>query len=198
MPFGFIVARARGVDIRRTGSGNIGATNVFRCVGKGWGVLTLACDGLKGFAAAVWLPAAVAAVAGRPTPPSVALLYACMAVVGHNWPVYLGFRGGKGVATTAGALVGVAPAAFLVGLGVWLLVFVLSRYVSLASMVAATVIPVVAWWRRGADGVLVPTVLTLLAVAVLVRHRSNIRRLIDGTETRIRFSRAPDSGPSTS
>jgi glycerol-3-phosphate acyltransferase PlsY len=194
VPFGLLVARARGVDIRRVGSGNIGATNVFRSVGRSWGVLTFLLDMGKGFAAVRALPWAAALALG--TPPDAAvregltLVCACLAVAGHNWPVYLGFRGGKGVATSAGVLLGLAWLACLAGLAVWLVTLLLTRYVSVASMAAAVGIGLAAWPLYGRTaGPWLPLALTLLAAATVLRHRSNVRRLLDGTEHRFSFGR---------
>ncbi len=186
IPFGFLIARARGVRIQEVGSGNIGATNVGRCVGRRWGLLTFACDALKGFAAAFFLPALFA----RHTPlaPSDALRVAgaVLAVVGHNWPVTLGFKGGKGVATSAGALLGVAWLPVAIGAGAWVAVFLLGRYVSLASILAAFAAAVCGWilYANQQAQLPVPLVLAALAGMMLWRHRGNLRRLANGTEPR--------------
>lgn len=189
IPFGFLIGRLNGVDIRRQGSGNIGATNVFRSVGKRWGGLALVLDALKGLLPALFFPTLAATLTTVEAGRGLALLYGCAAVFGHNWPVYLRFKGGKGVATTGGALIGVAPAALGLGLAAWLMVFFVSRYVSLASVTAAFVIPVAAWWRYHASGLTVPIVLTLLGAVAIVRHRGNIKRLLNGTENRITWGK---------
>jgi glycerol-3-phosphate acyltransferase PlsY len=131
VPFGLLVSKARGVDIRKVGSGNIGATNVFRSVGKSWGLLTLLLDALKGFLPAHLFPLAAAHMMTVPSPVWLPLACGCAAVVGLNWPVYIGFKGGKGIATTAGALLGFAPAPLGIGVLTFAVVFGLSRYVSL-------------------------------------------------------------------
>ena len=146
IPFGLLIARTRRIDIRTVGSCNIGATNVWRCVGKGWGLLTFACDVLKGFIPAFFLPALTCGAGGASDRVGLGLLYGALAIVGHNWPVFLRFKGGKGVATTVGALLGVAPALVGIGFVAWLLIFLATGYVSLASIVAAVVIPGIAWW----------------------------------------------------
>ena len=116
IPFGLLIARANGVDIRKVGSGNIGATNVFRALGKKWGILAFTCDALKGFIPASLFPF-LAKTIGAPGDDSVlSLVCACLAIAGHNWPVYLRFKGGKGVATSVGALIGLAPSAAGIGL----------------------------------------------------------------------------------
>lgn len=187
VPFGFLIGRVRGVDIRRVGSGNIGATNVFRTIGTPWGALSLLCDALKGLVPTLLFPLVVAGLCDVDPGRGLALLYGCLAVVGHNWPVYLKFKGGKGIATTAGALIGIAPAALGLGLAAWVTMFAASRYVSLASIVAAIVIPAAAWWLYADAGMLVPTALTVLGCVAVLRHRPNIARLAKGTENRIRL-----------
>lgn len=194
IPFGLMVARSRGVDIRAVGSGNIGATNVFRSVGKGWGLLTFLLDMGKGLCGAQLIPRVVAALAEGPAAePStgLALLCACLAVVGHNWPVFLRFKGGKGVATSMGALIGIAWQAAVLGLIVWILVLLISRYVSLASVTAAAALAAVSWWLYRDETVLLPLVLTLLGITAIVRHRTNIQRLLKGSEHRFSFKRTP-------
>ena len=134
VPFGLLIALSRGIDVRKVGSGNIGATNVFRAVGKPWGILAFALDFLKGFAAAAWVPALVARVAGVETPAYAPLVCGVCAVVGHTWPVWLRFKGGKGVATGAGLLVAIAPHSALCAVGAWIVFFLATRYVSFASI----------------------------------------------------------------
>lgn len=194
VPFGFLVARSRGVDIRAVGSGNIGATNVFRSVGKGWGVLTLLLDALKGYIPAALFPVLLARTTGCEAVNAAPVIFACLAVAGHNWPVYLRFKGGKGIATTAGALLGLAPAALGVGAGVWVASFVLTRYVSVASILAAIAVPVSAWCFYRAGTLLIPIVLTCLGAAAVIRHHSNIKRLINGTESKITFGKKKKTG----
>jgi glycerol-3-phosphate acyltransferase PlsY len=186
IPFGLLVARSRGIDIRRAGSGNIGATNVFRCVGRRWGILVFVCDFLKGMLPTLLLPITLGAAGWS----HLGLLCGLAAVAGHNWPVYIGFKGGKGVATTTGVLLAVSPVAMGIALCVWILVFKMSRYVSLASMVAAIAAAGAAWWLHPASPPLVPAVLTMLAAFVLWRHRSNIVRLRNGTEHRFSSRKA--------
>ena len=194
IPFGYVISRARGVDIRQRGSGNIGATNVFRSVGKTWGVLTFICDFLKGFVAAFFFPLAAVHLAPSANPEILRVLCAFMAVAGHNWPVFLGFRGGKGVATSAGALLGIAWLAVLIGLGLWLAVFLLSRYVSVASMLTAAAIAGVSWPLYARHGLLTPIALTLLSIVIVWRHSGNIQRLLKGTEHRFEFrKKSPQS-----
>jgi len=182
VPFGLIIARTRGVDLRAVGSGNIGATNVFRAVGKGFGFLTFALDALKGFLPACFFPQIVESGI---SPGFEGLLFGFAAIIGHNWPVFLRFKGGKGVATSAGVLFAVAPTAAFVGLLAFALSLKLSRIVSLSSMVAAVIIAVLGWALYLDQGRTIPTALTVLAAIVIIRHRSNIQRLLAGTENRI-------------
>jgi len=193
IPFGLLIGRFQGVDVRKVGSGNIGATNVFRTVGKRWGILTFVLDAAKGFIPAFFFPRLLArwdmAPTGRwETLPGV--LFMALALAGHTWPVWLRFRGGKGVATSAGALLGVAPLTMGVGLAIWTVTFVVSRYVSLASLFATVAVCVSAWvWERD-RGLVIPVLLTMMGVLVVVKHRANVRRLFQGTEHRIAFRKS--------
>jgi len=189
IPFGYIVASMRGVDIRLVGSGNIGATNVLRTVGKPWGILTFCCDAMKGFTAVAVLPKLAIKLGYTGDLQILQILCATLAISGHNWPVYLKFKGGKGIATSAGVLLGLGWESMVVGLLVWLVVFVVSRYVSLASIAAAVAVPAAAWLLYLSRGVLIPAALTVLGLLAVWRHRSNIRRLLNGTENRFEFGR---------
>ncbi|HSB81215.1 MAG TPA: glycerol-3-phosphate 1-O-acyltransferase PlsY [Candidatus Methylomirabilis sp.] len=177
VPFGLLIARLRGgVDLRRVGSGNIGATNVLRAMGKGAAALTLVGDIGKG---------ALAVGIGRTLEVSPALLaiIALSAVIGHLLPVFLGFRGGKGVATTLGVVLAAMPAVGVLLLVIWIAVAIIWRYSSLAALVAAAALPVLAW---GLDGRPVMVVLAgVLFLLILLRHRENIARLCQGTEGKI-------------
>lgn len=177
VPFGLLVANARGIDLRSQGSGNIGATNVFRVVGKGWGIFTFMLDALKGF-----IPAFLFQQVGDLTP-AHGVLFGVAAVLGHTFPVYLKFKGGKGVATSAGVLLGVAPLAVGAAFACWLVCMALTRYVSLSSIVAAVAVAVTVW-VQGDKGPVVQGTLTLISALVIWLHRANIRRLINGTENR--------------
>lgn len=185
IPFGLLVARCKGIDIRQHGSGNIGATNVLRVVGKKWGILVFALDALKGWGAVVLAMGCFSTIGG-PNTLDVGILgivAALACILGHNFPVWLGFKGGKGVATTAGVLVGLMPVAALVAFAVWCVVFKVSRYVSLASIVAAVAIPIAVWCKaQRVDAIFCFSV--LVAALGIWRHRSNIQRLRAGTENR--------------
>lgn len=176
LSFGLLIARWYGsADLRRSGSGNIGATNVVRTVGKMAGLLTLLGDGAKG------LVAVLVAQAWDPVgslPAAVALA----AVLGHMFPVYYGFRGGKGVATALGVLLPTLPLPLLGALLVWAVVVAVWRYVSAGSMLAALVVPLLAWlWAYPGSLVWVATSITAL---VLYKHRENFQRLLQGREAK--------------
>ena len=181
IPTGYLVARAKGVDIRQHGSGNIGATNVFRTLGKPLGVFVFMVDALKGFAV-VWL-------AGRFGGASdwAGIIAAVAVIAGHNYTPWLGFKGGKGIATSAGVLLALMPWAVLCIAIVWFVVFKVSRYVSLASISAAAALPlaVAALWSAGCggNGPLLGFSVLISALAIW-RHRTNIQRLRAGTESR--------------
>ena len=193
IPFGLIIGLARGIDVRTVGSKNIGATNVLRTVGRPWGILAFALDFGKGVAGAVLAPLLTNAVCGgAPAPDIAALAGGLAAVAGHTWPVWLRFRGGKGVATSAGMLVAIAPAAVGIAFAVWLVVLIASRYVSLASISAAAALAVAIWLRASHSAPhwwLVPALVTALAVLVIARHHANIARLMSGTENRFSWKR---------
>jgi acyl phosphate:glycerol-3-phosphate acyltransferase len=187
IPFGLLVARAHGIDIRRHGSGNIGATNVYRVIGKGYGVLVFTLDFLKGL-----LPVLVAvrlapgAAVGESLP---VIATALAAIIGHNHPPWLGFKGGKGIATSAGALLALFPLALIIGLLVWMMLVRITGYVSVGSMGAALAIPLAVAGEGflSSQGHRPAHLAFALAVAALAiwRHRSNIRNLRAGTEHRI-------------
>jgi acyl phosphate:glycerol-3-phosphate acyltransferase len=184
IPFGYILVRAfRGEDIRASGSGNIGATNVSRS-SPILGVLTLLFDAAKGFAA-VALSRSI-----YPESVTIAALAGLFAVCGHLFPVWLKFRGGKGVATGLGSFLMLAPKAVLVVIAIFLVVVVLFRYVSLGSIIAVACFPVIAWWLNGyGDQPLALGLMSFAAVLVVVKHHANIRRLVSGTESRFRLRR---------
>lgn len=188
IPTGYLVARAKGVDIRQHGSGNIGATNVFRTLGKPLGVLVFFLDALKGFAA-VWLALCYGGASAWP-----AILAAVAAIAGHNYTPWLGFKGGKGIATSAGVLIALMPWAVLAIAVVWFAVFFATRYVSLASICAAAALPVAvgALWYSGCggNGPLLGFAVLIAALAIW-RHRSNIERLMAGTEHRFDRKSSP-------
>ncbi len=184
IPFGLLIAKTQGKDIRKLGSGNIGATNVLRCLGKPLGITCFVLDVLKGFLPAFFFPMVVKSQADFP---GIGILFGTAAILGHNFPVFLKFKGGKGVATSAGILLGVAPLAVLIGILTWGIVFYTSGYVSLGSIIAALVV-VLTGWIAG-YGPVIATALTLLGALTIWRHRSNIQRLRNGTENK--FQKKP-------
>lgn len=191
IPFGFLIARAKGVDIRTVGSHNIGATNVFRTLGKGPGILTFLLDFLKGICAAFFVPRLLHLALGGETSIGEMLIAGAFAMVGHTWPLFLGFKGGKGVATGAGMLFAIAPVPAAIALVTWIVVFVATRYVSVGSIVAALALAALVWVPRFRPGEhpAIPAVISLLALLVVVRHHANIGRLFKGTESRFSFSK---------
>jgi acyl phosphate:glycerol-3-phosphate acyltransferase len=194
VPFGYLAGRLAGIDIRKVGSGNVGATNVVRVLGKRYGYPVFAFDFLKGFGAVM--------IAMLMTPErspewnsseTFGILAAVSSVLGHLYPPWLKFKGGKGVATSAGALLALTPVATLIGISIWIIVFWLTRYVSVASLTAAGVLPIVLLvitWHDQNNGK--PLVIASVCVAAVViwRHRSNLSRLMRGTEPR--FRRKPE------
>lgn len=188
IPTGFLLARLKGVDIRNVGSGNIGATNVYRCIGKSWGILTFILDFLKGYLPAAVFPLLIPCWSKEFSGVPLSLLCGCMAVIGHNWPVYLRFRGGKGIATGAGALLGFAPLAMLIGVIGWLMFFLVTRYVSLSSVLAAVLIAACSWWLYHGQ-ILMPVTLSVMGIIVIWRHKTNLQRLLAGTEYRFAFKK---------
>lgn len=177
IPFGYLIVRGKiGADIRETGSGGTGATNVSRRVGKAAGVVTLVLDALKGGAAVL--------IAVRLTQNDWLIAAAAIAVlVGHIFPVWLGFRGGKGVATGAGVFLVLAPVPVLCAGVLFLAIVVSTRYVSLGSMIAAAMIPVFVWLQSDSRALLIAAVVG--ALLIVFAHRGNIRRLAHGTESQI-------------
>jgi len=188
IPFGYLAGRLAGIDIRKVGSGNVGATNVVRVLGKQYGYPVFVLDVLKGFGA---VKISMLIAPGRPpewnSPEIFGILAAISSVLGHLYPPWLKFQGGKGVATSAGALLGLTPVATLIGVAIWIIVFWLTRYVSLASIVAAVALPIVILVVRSHDqnnGKPLVYSSACVAVVIIWRHRSNLSRLIQGTEPR--------------
>lgn len=218
IPFGILISRAHGIDIRQHGSGNIGATNVLRTLGRKAGISCLLLDALKGLLPTL-LAIGVARASGTVTPHGLDALFrwfgspdllpresaqflhvatGLAAILGHNYSPWVAFRGGKGIATSAGVLIALYPVVgLLIVIMTWILLFFATRYVSVASMGAAIALPgLTLWgsWHHGRihDGTWNKSLFGLsLAIAILAvwRHRSNIRRLLDGTESR--FERKP-------
>ncbi len=187
VPFGLVLSRLLSDrDPRDFGSGNIGATNAMRTGGKTVGILTLVADIAKSL-----IPVGLAVWAQLPEIWIAAIALATF--VGHLYPVYLNFKGGKGVATMLGAMLPWQPLAAAIGFVLWLVLIVASRYVSLSSIIAALLLPLLVWWMGGS----VPALIVSMVFASLVtlKHANNIRRLMDGTEARIGKDRqaSPDA-----
>ena len=196
VPSGYLLVKAKtGRDIRTMGSGNIGATNVARTLGARWFIPVFGFDFLKGFAPVFWAAPWLAArwPCGHCPAPAAALavFLGLCALVGHMWPVYLGFRGGKGVATVGGILFALNFAAALVAMAVWVVVFLPSRYVSLGSIAGALALPFANHFtadvaaRRWESKWPATVFLALAALLVIWRHKGNLQRLLAGTEKRL-------------
>jgi acyl phosphate:glycerol-3-phosphate acyltransferase len=212
IPFGLLIAKAKGVDIRKHGSGNIGATNVLRTIGKKYGITCLILDALKGFIP-VFIAVNLIRIADRNQQlqidslegwatvfPATKAIFAqtlhiitgLLAILGHNYSPWVGFKGGKGIATSAGVLLALMPAGVAILLIVFFITFLLTRYVSLASIVAAAALPLVTLWGswfhgRIADGTWNKPLFifsVIIAVLAIWKHRANIQRLRAGTEHR--------------
>lgn len=208
VPFGLIVARSQGIDIRQHGSGNIGATNVWRVVGKRSGLAVFIADMLKGVLAVVaakWIathwPIHVPLPHGHERieffdPGFAGITAALGCILGHNFPIWLRFKGGKGVATSLGVIFGMMPLAALLAFAVWGLAFKVTRYVSLASIIASIALPVIVialLFLGGLHGWAHFYFAVAAGLLVVVRHRSNLRRLVEGTEHRFGSAPAPDA-----
>lgn len=177
IPFGFLIGKMRGVDVRTVGSKNIGATNVYRTVGKKWGFLAFFCDFLKGF-----VPTCLAARL-FPHPLALPVLVGLACVIGHTLTVFMKFKGGKGVATAFGMMMALIPYPTLCAFGVFVVTVWLSHYISLGSMLAAAVLGVAVWLFPCI--LLMRVIADLIAVFVIVKHRSNVQRLLKGCENKI-------------
>jgi glycerol-3-phosphate acyltransferase PlsY len=199
IPTGFLLAKARGIDIRTVGSGNIGATNVFRYLGKPAGIFVLLVDALKGWVAVAvvaklillwWFPNS------SPTfHDAIRVCAGLAAILGHNYTCWLHFKGGKGIATSAGVLIALVPKALLIILAVWLVIFLLTRYVSLGSICGSATLPFAQWFTS--HNPIMTGVTTAMAALAIYKHRANIKRLLNGTENRISFKKRPPAEPPT-
>lgn len=195
IPTGFLVARARGIDIRTVGSKNMGATNVFRTLGKGPGTFVLFVDALKGFAASAWLADGLVQILGQanPDPQLNHLIAGIAAVLGHNYTCWLQFKGGKGIATTAGVFLALAPTAVGIAIALWIIAFAATRYVSIASILAAVALPTAVWFTQ--DNLTLRIIAIILGLLAIYKHKANIQRLLNGTENRIQFNKKPEAAP---
>ena len=195
-PSGFLAGRCCGVDLRTAGSGNIGATNALRVLGKKWGYAVFAADAFKGALAVVCgLVIAKCPWFSGPSPVHVGVIAALFAIIGHSFPVWLGFKGGKGIATSAGIMFVLFPGAvFASGLAVWLTLFFTTRFVSVASLGAAVTLPTASVilyffgspdsWFFGRCDPMLAGISGIMSVLAIWRHKDNIKRLFAGTEKR--------------
>jgi glycerol-3-phosphate acyltransferase PlsY len=202
IPTGFLVARARGIDIRTVGSGNMGATNVFRTVGKTLGIVVLLIDALKGYAACAFLPPLIfnwlaphfsglfVYFQNEPVEFQIRfyVIAGVFAVLGHNFTCWLKFKGGKGIATSAGVYLALAPWAMLIALVVFILAALVTRYISVGSISSAVALPA-AVWILPPHNLLLGMVTTILGVMAIYKHKSNLQRLVAGTESRLQFKK---------
>ena len=183
IPFGSLIGKMRGVDVRTVGSKNIGATNVFRTVGKKWGLLAFFCDVMKGL-----IPTLIASSL-FPHPSSIPLCVGIACVVGHMLTPYMKFKGGKGVATAFGMLIALLPATVGIAFAIFALTFACSNYISLGSCVAATSLAVMVWIpfldHTGSRDLPLCILVTLIAAFIVWKHRSNIGRFVRGEENKI-------------
>ncbi len=195
IPTGYLAGRAKGIDIRTVGSGNIGATNAMRALGKPAGIFVLLVDAAKGFAACYfgafiysklceWHAPSDSIVLFSPEEiERFAIIAGIFVVLGHNYTCWLRFKGGKGIATSAGVCLALAPLALGIALGTWIVVFALTRYVSVASIAAAVALPA-AVWILPPHNLLLGIMTTALGLLAIVKHKGNIERLFNGTERR--------------
>ena len=188
IPFGFLIGKMRGVDVRTVGSKNIGATNVYRTVGHGWGFLAFFCDFLKGLLPTL-AAKIVAARSGDATLEYLPLAVGVTTVAGHMWTCFMRFKGGKGIATGFGMLVALVPWLVLVAFGIFVVTVWISHYISLGSILAAAFLLVAVWfpilgtqgWRNLPQSILV----AFVAAFAIWKHKSNIQRLRNGCENKI-------------
>jgi len=196
IPTGFLVAKAKGIDIRSVGSGNIGATNAMRVLGKPAGIFVLLMDIWKGYAAVKWLPIFLLNILAPPDFDkcgavtdfhsflSIRIMAAICVVLGHNYTCWLKFKGGKGIATTAGVYLALAPWAVLVALVVFLLALLLTKYVSVGSIAGAVALPATVW-AMTPHNYFLGIVTTALGALAIYKHKSNVQRLLAGTENQL-------------
>lgn len=177
IPTGLLLGKAYGIDVRNEGSGNIGATNLYRTVGRKVGIITLIGDCLKGL-----IPVLVVKFSNMPV--EFAAWVGLAAFCGHVFSVFLKFKGGKGVATALGVFLALAPAAVGIAVGVFVVLMIVWRYVSLGSIMAAVTMPIVVHLLHG--GRVMVLVTLIIALIVVIKHHTNIRRLLDGTENKFK------------
>ena len=189
LPTGYLVGRAKGVDIRTVGSKNMGATNVFRTVGKTLGIFVLLVDALKGWVAVTFVSQIAPHVFSNAAPEDYLRITAGIgAILGHNYTCWLKFKGGKGIATTAGVMGALVPWALLIVVGLFFVLFAATRYVSVGSIGAAAALPFATWFTTHHD-VGLTVISGVLGALAIFKHKKNIQRLMNGTENRIEFKK---------
>jgi glycerol-3-phosphate acyltransferase PlsY len=194
IPTGYLMGLSRGIDVRRHGSGNIGATNVGRVMGRPWGVAAFACDFFKGFLPLFLFRRCCLPEAGGWTVSLLLVTCGLAAILGHNYTPWLGFKGGKGIATSAGVLGALVPWVLAVALSLWIIAVLVTRTVSIGSLLASAVLPMASAWFYPREWVYFGFA-TLAGGLATWRHRSNIQRLLAGTESRISFSSKKEKSP---
>jgi glycerol-3-phosphate acyltransferase PlsY len=187
LPFSFWIGKFKGVDLRKVGSGNVGATNLSRALGPGWGISAFVLDLGKGLLAVIL--AGYICNLFKTSALSLSILKiigGISSIIGHNWSMWLNFKGGKGVATSAGVFLGLAPLSLFFTVVVWLAIFVSFKYVSLASIIASISLPLWMWLGIGGK-VALPIIIfsCIVSILIIIRHRSNIKRLIQGKENKM-------------
>ncbi|HXS68176.1 MAG TPA: glycerol-3-phosphate 1-O-acyltransferase PlsY [Candidatus Polarisedimenticolia bacterium] len=187
IPTGYLVAKARGVDIRTVGSGNIGATNAFRVLGKWLGVFVLLMDALKGWVAVQAGALVVSKLLPGASLENLRITAGIAAILGHNFTCWLRFKGGKGIATSAGVLLALVPGALFIILSIFIILFIATRYVSLGSIAASFTLPFATWFTTHDPGLTAVT--GAMGALAILKHRKNIQRLLNGTENRIQFKK---------
>ena len=206
IPTGYLMAWAKGIDIQKSGSGNIGATNAMRVLGKPAGIFVMLVDAAKGYVACALTPPLIwnwldglqlhftmgmaRPFQDEPMESQIQfhLLAGICAVLGHNYTCWLKFKGGKGIATTAGVYLALAPVALLIALAVFILSIVITRYVSVGSILSAAVLPLAVWFTN--ENMVLRIVTIALCALAIYKHKSNIKRLMAGTESR--FEKKPE------
>lgn len=184
IPTAYIFGRViKGIDIRKFGSGNVGATNTFRVMGRFPGLVVLFIDIFKGFVCATYIANVFMLISPVARPELYRVIMGLGAIAGHNWSVFLKFKGGKGVATSSGVVIGLIPKMFVLGFFVWLVVFLVTGFVSLASIIASICVPIFTFIFGAPTEIVI--FMCVLCIAIVYRHRSNIRRLLKGEEKRI-------------
>lgn len=194
IPTGYLMGLSRGIDIRRHGSGNIGATNVGRVLGRNWGIAAFAGDFLKGFLPLFLVRSFLLPGTGGWSVSLLLVVCGFAAILGHNYTPWLGFKGGKGIATSAGVLGALIPWVLALALSLWIIGVLLTRTVSIGSLLASAVLPVASAWFYPREWVYFGFA-TLAGGLATWRHRSNIQRLLAGTEPRLGFSSKKEPSP---